>query len=235
MYAATVVLIEADLAPRVALPVRERSMVVLPIAPPVLADVATQPPGVAIVAGSELAVRGSGLLAPAGSATAVRFGPAELAPAAGSTAALLTVTVADSVPAGVHAVQVVHRAPPGAAGEPARVRARSNAVAVLVRPDVTDVATSASEVTLTVRPPLRAGQRSTVLLTPLGAAGDRVPLAFTLAPVAADAGPTQTVVLDRGGIADGDWLVRLIVDGADSLPRLDGGTGTYGAPLLRLA
>ncbi len=229
-YAATVVLIEPDLVPHVALPVRERVMGVAPIEPPVLAEVLTDPPGSAVVAGSVITLTGTGLL---GSVTAVRVGPVELTPADGATAARLGVTVGDAVPAGVHAVHVAHRSVPGPAEEPpSRVVGRSNSVPVLVRPDVTGVAASATEVTLTVRPPLFPGQRATVTLAPLGTADGRVRLAFSLTPVTAGAEPSPTVVLARASIADGDWLVRLVVDGADSLPRLVG--ETYGEPLLRL-
>ncbi len=235
-YLATVVLIEADLAPRPTLPVRQRVVGVAPIAPPVLAEVVTDPPGTAVGAGSTLTLRGSGLLAPPtvlGSATTVRFGPVEIAPADGATPGTLTVALGEAVPAGVHGLHVVHRSAPGSGGAPpSRVTARSNAVPVLVRPDVSAVAVTASEVRLTVTPRLFPGQRATVTLSPLGAANGRAPLAFTLAPVPAGGEPSPSVVLDRASIADGDWLVRLVVDGADSLPRLDG--ETYGEPLLRL-
>ena len=235
-YLATVVLIEADLAPRPPLPVRERVVGVAPIAPPILTDVATDPPGSAVAAGSTLTLRGSGLLAPAtvpGSTTTIRFGPVELAPADGATAAALTVELGEAVPAGVHALHVVHRSAPGPGGAPpSRVTARSNAVPVLVRPDVSAIGVTPSELRLTISPPLFAGQRATVTLTPLGGANDPAPLSFTLAPVPASGEPSPSVVLDREPIADGDWLVRLLVDGADSLPHLDG--ETYGEPLLRL-
>lgn len=235
-YLATVVLIEADLAPRPILPVRQRVVGVAPIAPPILAEVVTDPPGSAITAGSTLTLRGSGLLAPPtvlGSTTTIRIGPVELAPHVGSTAGGLTVELGEAVPAGVHGLQVVHRSAAGPGGvPPSRVTARSNAVPVLVRPDVSAIGVTASELRLSVSPPLFAGQRATVSLTPLDVANGLEPLAFTLAPVAAGAEPSPSVVLDREPIADGDWLVRLVVDGADSLPRLDG--ETYGEPLLRL-
>jgi len=230
-YVATVVLIEPDLFPQVALPVRERVVGVAPVAPPVLAEALTDPPGSAVVAGSVLTLTGSGLRGPV---TAVRVGPVEVTPADGATAARLTLTVRDVVPAGVHAVHVVHRSVAGPTGAPpSRVVARSNSLPLLVHPDVTGVATAATEVTLTVRPPLFPGQRATVSLGPLGAADGRVRLTFSLASVPAGAEPSPTVVLDRGPIPDGDWLVRVVVDGADNMPRLVG--ETYGEPLLRLA
>lgn len=227
-YSATVVLLESDLSPRPVLPVRQRVVGVAPIAPPVLGVVDTDPPGAAIGTGTTLALSGSGLLGPA---TTVRVGPVEIAPSGGATAAAVRATLDDRVPAGVHAVQVVHRSVP-VGGEPARVTTRSNAVPVLVRPEVTAVSVGAAEVTLALAPPLFPGQRATVTLTPLGAVDGRDPLSFGLTPVPAGGAPALSAVLERATIADGDWLVRLVVDGADSLPRLSG--DTYGEPLLRL-
>ena len=228
-YLATVVLIEADTAPRTALPVRRQVVGVAPIAPPRIAAVTTDPPGGPVVAGTSLSVRGSGLRGPL---TAVRVGPAELDPGATATTALLIVTVDATVPAGVHAVQVVHRSPAGPGGAPpARVVARSNAVPVLVRPTVAVSGTTPERVTLSVSPPLHPGQRATVTLSALD--GPAAPIAVVLTPVAAHAEPSAVVDLDRGtDVPDGHWLVRITVDGAESLPELDG--ETYAAPAVRL-
>jgi len=53
-----------------------------------------------------------------------------------------------------------------------------------------------------------------------------------LAVLAPDDPPTQQVALRRDDIPDGQWLVRLTVDGADSLPLLDG--DAYTRPRLSL-
>jgi hypothetical protein len=228
-YTATVVLIEADLVPRTALPVRQRVVAVAPTQAPQLAEVSTDPPGGAVVTGAALLLHGSGLRGPV---TAVRVGPAELDPGSTATANLLRVTVSSAVPAGVHALQVVHRSVPGPDGAPApALLARSNAVPVLVRPKVVVASTTAAQVTLSVSPPLYPGQRATVTLSALdGAPG--APIAFTLAQLAPDAAPSADVLLDRADIPDGAWLVRIVVDGAESLPELDG--EIYAAPALRL-
>jgi hypothetical protein len=228
-YTATVVLIEADVVPRTALPVRQRVVSVAPTGTPNLAEVTTDPPGGAVVTGTALLLRGSGLRGPI---TAVRVGPAELDPGSTATANLLTVSVDAAVPAGVHAVQVVHRSPagPDAVRAPA-VLARSNAVPVLVRPTVTVAATTQTQVRLSVSPPLYPGQRATVTLSALDGAAS-APIAFTLALLPPDAAASTDVLLDRADIPDGAWLVRIVVDGAESLPELDG--ETYAAPALRL-
>lgn len=226
-YTATVVVLEADIAARTALPVRQRLVSVAPVDRPRV-DSAAAPPGTAITAGTTLEVRGSGLLGPG---LSVQIGPVELPPDDGARADHLSVTLTGAVPAGVHALQAVHRTPAGPGGAPpARVTARSNAVPILVRPTVAVGPVAADTVTLAVAPPLQARQRAAVTLSRL----DGVPaaLAFTLQAPAPGQPAAGTVELDRHEIPDGTWLVRLTVDGAESLPVLDG--ETYTAPALVL-
>jgi len=222
-YQATVVLIAADVTPRVALPVRRRVLSVAAAGPPRLESV--DPP--AAGPGDTLVLRGSQLLGPV---TAVRLGRASLAPASGATNAELRVLLDDSVSAGLHALHVLHTAAAGPGGvPPTRTVASSNALPLLVRPEVTVAGATASEVALTVAPPLREGQRASVVLGRLDGAGER---SFVLPPVAGDEAPLDTLVLPRAEIPDGRWLVRVQVDGIESLPELVG--DVYGAPELTL-
>jgi hypothetical protein len=103
-----------------------------------------------------------------------------------------------------------------------------------MRPAVTVAGITPDTVTLAVSPPLAAGQRATVLLSRLagGAQGDPGDLVVTFPAVAASVAPQSSVELDRNGIPDGQWLVRLRVDGVDSLLGLAG--ETYGRPALTL-
>ena len=230
-YTATVVLIQADVAPQGALPVRERAVTVTAAGPPVITEVSTDPAGGAVLSGTPLLVQGSGLLGPG---VNVQIGPAGLAPDDGATPALLRVLVDDSVPAGVHAVSVVHRSAAGPGGQPpSRVVARSAAVPVLVRPWLSVVNVSAGRASLTVSPPLFAGQRATLTLTGLGDPPGRDPVVFALDPVPPGSAPSGEVVVDVGGLASGDWLARIEVDGAQSLPDLDDG-GLYAAPAVNV-
>jgi hypothetical protein len=116
---------------------------------------------------------------------------------------------------------------------PERTLAATNALPVLVRPTVTVGAVSATEIRLTVAPPLFPGQRATVVLqTPPGTEPART-VSVQLAPLPHDAAAQPTVVLDRPAVPDGTWLVRIQVDGADSRLELVG--ETYGAPELVLS
>jgi hypothetical protein len=231
-YLATVVLITAELTPTLALPVQERSLTLTAAGQPRIAVVETDPPNQPVQHGATLVVRGTGLTDPG---AAVRVGPATLAPAPGGTAQELRVVVDDDVPAGLHALQVVHRTPPGPGGvPPARVAASSNVAPVLVRPSVEVTNVSATDITLTISPPLQAGQRLTVMLGRLEPDGPDEPDAVTLAqpPVAAEDAPQATAQIARADVPDGRWLVRVQVDGADSLPELVG--ETYDEPAVVL-
>jgi hypothetical protein len=231
-YLATVVLVTADVTPSVALPVQERTIAVTASGPPRLADVAPEPRTAPVEAGSTLVLRGSDLVGPG---LRVRIGPALLAPAAGANAQELRVVLTDDVPAGLHAVQVIHRTPAGPGGlPPARVTATSAALPVLVRPTAAVTATSATTVTLALSPPLQEGQRLTVVLGRVdpGPAGAPDVLTLSQPPVAEADAPLAEVALPRTAIPNGHWLVRVQVDGADSLPELVG--ETYGAPDLTL-
>jgi hypothetical protein len=234
-YLATVVLVAADIAPTVALPVRQRLLTVTPASPPRLESVGTDPPDQPVRTGTTLVLSGGGLVPTAAGTTSVGIGPAELPPQPGGTAQALRVTLDDSVPAGLHVLTVRHRSVPGPGGSPpARVTASSNAVPLLVRPVVSAGAVDATTVTFPVVPPLQAGQRASVLLGRLGggAPDDPAGVTITAPPVSAADAPETSVAVPRTDIPDGTWLVRVQVDGAESLPDLAG--ESYDTPSLTL-
>jgi hypothetical protein len=229
-YLATVVLIAAEVTPRIALPVRRRELAVTPAGPPRIAEVQTDPPQQPVTSGATLVLRGSRLLGPV---TRVRIGRAALVPAEGATNAELRVVVDDTVAAGLHSLQVAHTTAPGPGGLPARRVAGSNAVPLLVRPEVQVTDVTATTVTLSVSPPLQEGQRASVLLGRLDGDDEPMEVTLVLPPVAEDDAPVAELVLPRADMPDGHWLVRLQVDGVDSLPQLAG--DVYGEPDLTLS
>jgi hypothetical protein len=231
-YTATVVLIEADVPLRRPLPVRTRQIDVRPFTRVELAAVDTED-GAPATTGSTLVVDGSGL---ASAHPFVTVGRSRLVPDPTSTAARLTVTLPATVPAGVHALQVVHVRPADAmSGEPERVVGRSNAVPLVVVPTVGTVTESAGEVHVPVQPPLVEGQRAVVTLGRLAGAGDppdqaQPVVAASLPPV--PAGPPLAVLdVPSDDLVPGTWLVRVSVDGVESIPSLGAG-GTYDSPVV---
>jgi hypothetical protein len=230
-YTATVVLIEADVVPRRALPVRERVLAVRPLTRIRLEHLEVVGGGAAVT-GATLALTGGGLLA---AHTVVAVGGVRLAPDATSTTTRLTVALTPDVPSGVHAVQVLRLQPADpVAGTPERVTDRSSGLPLMMLPTVGSVTTTAALVRVPVSPPLREGQRATVTFGRLtGGQPDDPPLVgVTLAPVLAADAPLAQLDVDRTGLTSGTWLVRVAVDGAESLPTLAG--DTYDGPAVTL-
>lgn len=228
-YLATVVLISGDITPTRALPVRHRVLTVTPSGPPKLAAAVVDPPNAPVTAGVTLLLTGSGLLGPAD--TEVVIGAARLTPAAGATANELRVVLDGTVRAGVQAVSVRHRTVAGGGGiPPARTTATSNGLPLVVRPSVSVSGVGDDELTLAVDPPLRAGQRASVLLSRLSGGGPATPGEVTaeFPPLAQADEPLAALTIPRAAIPDATWLVRVIVDGVDSLPELVG--EVYAAP-----
>jgi len=235
-YLATVVLVTAEAQPSLALPVLRRVIGVSPYTPPRIEEVQPQPAGSAAATGASLLVTGSGLLPSGDGAALVAVGPAELVPEPDARADAVRVVLNDMVPAGLHAVSIRHRAAAGPAGPagpagspPSRITATSNAVPLLLRPEVSAVSADASTVTLTLAPPLQAGQRVGVQLSRLDDAGPDAQgvVSLVLPPVTA---PSASVPFPLGDVPAGNWLVRVQVDGVDSLLKMVG--ETYGAPAL---
>jgi hypothetical protein len=107
-------------------------------------------------------------------------------------------------------------------------------VPVVVRPTVSVDAVSATEITLGVDPPIQPRQRIAVLLRRLSASVDGEPddVTVMLSPVAAGDPPVPAITVSREGVPAGDWLVRLQVDGIESLP--ESSDETFDQPALTL-
>jgi len=221
-YEATVVLIEAAVSIRAALPVRERGLTALPLSRPLISAVRStgRQDGI-VVGGLPLEIVGQRLL---GKAAAVSFDGGEPLPLAAATDPLLTIS-ADSLtalPAGIHGVQVVHNLLLGRPPAPHRA-VGSEVLPFVLRPTITRLEVANGKLTITVIPPIGKGQRTSALLNELDPPADRAARALSLdlparkppAPGAADA--DTKVTFDLAGIEPGRYLVRLQVDDAESL------------------
>ncbi|MFZ3493221.1 DUF4255 domain-containing protein [Streptomyces sp. 5.8] len=229
-YLASTAVITCESPPKLAPPVLSRKVGVQSIGAPRLDSVSIAGEGAAAVTGADLVLRGSRLPGPG---MRIRIGPAELSPAPGVSDTEVRAELTAEVPAGVHAVQMTHRSAPGPDDDPpSRVVASSNAVPLMVRPTVVKVLTGSPTV-LTVAPPLRKGQRVTVLLSRRsgGDPDDPSDLAFDLPLV--EQASQKDLALPDDALLPGIWLVRVRVDGADSLPELVG--KTFGRPELVVA
>lgn len=230
-YRASVVLVTAEEEqPSGALPVRRRQLLVQPFRQPAVDAVqAASGPQDPILVGGEVLLLGRRFLA---DVTRVRLAGQELDPDSVSDAEIRFTLDAPALDptalrAGVQAVQVLQ---PFLVGTPPEERSgvESNAAPLVLRPavasasaaNVTDLGdgTVAGDVTLQVSPPVGARQRLILLLNP--APGSAATTAYSFrAPSRSADGASPTVAVT--GVEPGDYLVRLQVDGAESLPTVD--------------
>lgn len=239
-YQASVVLIEPETTPGPGLPVRARNLYVAPFRRPELDRVVPRAgEGTPVVAGTLLALRGRRLR---GEDTRVEIGGAEVEPDA-VTDREVTVRVASppvpegSLRAGIVAVRVVHRRLLGTPPVPHR-GVESNALPVVVRPTVGEVAVEqvpedpeAEEPTLIrvlrveLDPAAGADQRAVLLLDGPGGAH-----AIPARPRTSDDAPVQ---FPLQGVAAGEYLLRVQVDGAESLLESDD-AGAFSGPTVEV-
>jgi hypothetical protein len=227
-YEATVVLIEGDETPRAPLPVRQRNLRVLPFRQPRLESIGVEDaPSAPVVAGSTILIKGRQLQ---GDVTRLRFGDVLVTPDVVSDAEIL-LTLAeppfpmDALRAGVQGVQVVQELLFGTPADP-HEGFSSNVAPFVLHPTVSSSSVNAAGtlVTIDVDPPLREGQRATLLLNAL--AGDPpAAYSFTLPPATSN---VPQLAFPVSGVAAGQYLVRVQVDGAESPLDLDPASPGFG-------
>jgi hypothetical protein len=222
----SLVLIEGDSAPATALPVRQRRIFVETLRQPLLdAAEADGDPQRALHATSRLGVRGRQLHGDG--LTRLRIGRSEFAPG--------SVPAAD-LRAGIQSLQVLqYRA--GSSGP--QLAAESNALPIQLHPLLSGLSRGTPtlrdglfdvDIGFDVRPPLAAGQRVALLLNGVGGAA---PKSYSLALASPTTG-TGHVDSTLAGIAAGDYLLRVVVDGVASLLEVDAG-GRYSGPKVSVA
>jgi hypothetical protein len=250
-YQASVVLIEARRATRLAFPVREARLHLFSLQQPVIESVRAeggerQP----IVAGSRVALRGARLR---GADTRVRIGAAEIAPAAADLGPeTVTVALPAGLRAGVQGAQVVHQLllgdPPVPHGGTA-----SNVAAFVLRPSLASLDFTRTElagtratgdVEVEVDPPVGREQRVVLFLNETGAPAGREPFAYSFPlpgrTAAADPESAGQLSIPVSGVETGTYLARLQVDGAESPLEVDADAasptfGRYVGPTLEIA
>jgi hypothetical protein len=230
-YQGTVVLIESEDAPQTALPVRDRNIYVVTFRQPLIEQVmsqagANQP----IVAGSTLIIRGKQLR---GDVTQVRIDGVEVTPQpqdVSDTQISLSLTVPpfpnDSLRAGVQSLQVVHSMLMGTPSVP-HPGIESNVAAFVLRPTITSIrarkvqgsgdALRSAEVTVRSDPKIGQEQRVVLLLNQISSGS---PAAYTfVAP--SPTSDTNSIKIPISGVKAAEYLVRIQVDGAESLLEVD--------------
>ena len=227
-YQASVVLMESDVTPQEALPVEASNLYVMPFRVPQITNVRSAAgPDAPIVSGAGIVIEGLQLMGPD---TVVLIGGSELLPASMSDTAI-TLTVPATVRAGVQSLQVAHRLSMGTPQTPHR-GFESNAAAFVLRPQIaspsavidaqSSPAAKLTDVTLQLTPNIRAAQRAVLVLNVAGADPAE---AYVSLPVIAPADAAQ-VTIPILNVPPGSYVVRVQIDGAESLLTLTGGQFT---------
>jgi hypothetical protein len=239
-YQASVVLIESEVTPQPALPVRERILRAVPMAQPIIERVVAEDnPQAPITASSTIQILGRGLR---GEETQVRIAGVEVAPSQIGDRQLtlpLASLPADTLRAGVQGLQVTHRFLLGDPPQPHR-GIDSNVAPFVLHPTISDVAApDATTVTVTFEPRVGRAQRVVLLLNELDPPSDQAARAFRFDappdngitdPSVAD---TPTISFSTSGVEPGVYLARVQVDGAESPLEVDA-DGRYDEPQVTI-
>lgn len=221
-YQATVVLIESEEPAQEALPVRERNVYVVPFRQSVVEEVrAKNGADPRIGPASTLRIRGARLR---GDVTQVSIDSVIVTPPAADVSDReIVVVLPPGLHAGVHGLQVVQPRLIGTPPVPHR-GVESNLVPFVLHPAIRrngdgtpDIALAGTELTVKVDPVVGKNQRAVVLLN-----GARS-YSFESAPrnKKGDPDESDTLTFPLSGVAKGDYLVRVQIDGADSALELD--------------
>jgi hypothetical protein len=242
-YQASVVLIESRRSTRSAPPVRTRTLRVLPFRQPVIDRVLSQPTpadppaeGQPILAGHTLVLAGRHLR---GDVTHVRLGELTVTPT-DIADDRLTVPLtsppfpAGSLRAGVHGLQVVHDLILGTPADP-HAGFASNVTAVVLRPAISVVAASSTQVILQFDPVVGPAQRVVLFLNQLASGGAGFSFSAPARTVDASTITFDITRRDAQGNAvrvapAGTYAVRAQVGGAESLLDVDAAGQYTGTP-----
>lgn len=245
-YRVTVVLIEALASTKTALPVLQRSVSVRALNTPLIERLAARaaPDQPAredepILPGSSLVIGGKRLL---GEITRIVIdGETIAAPGAFFSEDYLGFPLPASLRAGPHGVHVAHDIAMGVPPTP-HSGAVSNVVAFLLRPVIVPpVTATATTITLRLQPLVTPKQKLHLLLNELAPPPDRPARAFSFgAPVdngidvAGGDSEADTVRFDYHAVPAGTFLVRLQVDGAESVLQTDSLSGAFSGPKVTI-
>jgi len=259
-YQASVVLIESHASAKSALPVQSRSVRAIPFQKPSIEQVlsratASDPavPDRAIVSGDQLVLQGTQLK---GDDTVVALSDTELVPAVNDISMdQIAVTIPAAIPAGIQPVQVLQRLLMGSPPMPHRV-IESNVESFTLRPQIQGPVTisdpqgggpslRSGNINLNVKPAVGFDQRVKVLLNHIAPISSPPPVsvsAFSFeapprmdlsSPPASPPPPTMNLKIPFAGVPAGDYLVRVVVDGAESPLQTDPG-GVFNAPQVTI-
>ncbi len=258
-YQASVVLIQSQAVTKSSLPVQTRTVTAMPFNKPVISQVLslsnTSPPiqgDQPILPGYSLVIMGSQLKGV--ESTSVLIAGTEVFPdSADVTPTTITVPIPSGTPAGNQTVQVVQPILLGSPLVPHR-GVQSDPATFALRPVIHHIGTSTgtspitglpvTQIDLTLDPPVNAAQNIVLLLNQVPPAGSPpasplsysflAPPLFSLAsPPSTPPPPVNVISIPYFGVAPGAYLVRVQVDGVESLLTQDV-NGVFNGPQVAL-
>ena len=218
-YQASIVFIEgAETAPST-LPVRVRNIHAVTMRRPFIERIERSgAPKLPIVAGCTVELVGTQLK---GDETVLRIGEdTEVTPdPLKVTETRITFDLPASLSAGVYPLQIKQRILLGS--PPVAHRGfESNVAAFALAPTITVTNQTATDISLHFDPPVGKDQRVALLLNQLDSPAGKIAAAFQFDAPAVQA-VTATLVITFGKVVPGKYLVRAVVDGAESQPDVD--------------
>jgi Pvc16 N-terminal domain len=211
-YQASVVLIEGTEQPRATLPVRERTITVLPFRSPEIMEISSDlGRGLPVLPESTLVIRGRNLR---GDVTRVVIGGNELTPQAQDLSdEEIKIVLPATLRAGINSVQVVQKLMLGA---PLAEHSgfESNVAAFVLSPEIRAIDTTVPDsIIIEIHPTLGASQRVVLLLNKNAPAGTNYTFPAELPPINP---PNVKFPLLVSPLDSGLYFARVQVDGAES-------------------
>ncbi len=245
-YRVTVILIEAHASTKTALPVLQRGVYLRTFNDPLIerlaAKSAADKPALEnqpILPGYILVLAGKRLL---GEITRIVLDGVKIdAPGAFISESHIDVPLPATLRAGPHGVQIVHDIAMGSPLVP-HTGSGSNVVAFLLRPTIPQPVTATSKhISVKLNPLVTPEQNVRILLNEFAPPADRPARAFSFsAPtdngidVVGGATETDTIAFAYTNVPAGHYLVRVQVDGAESVLQTDPATGDYFEPKVSI-
>ncbi|XGW00358.1 MAG: DUF4255 domain-containing protein [Leptolyngbya sp. BL-A-14] len=249
IYKVTVVMIEGEESLPKALPVRDRKLGGVAAFPhqPIVEQVHAQTGKLdPVLSNSTLIIRGRNL---EGTSTLIRIGEAQIVPSQCSSSQL-TASLMGIPPgmlqAGVQGLQVIHQIPLGTTFTEGTSNVESNSAPFVLRPTIEQVRFNSQTRPgddyctgmLSVRVDVRVGMKQRVILI-LNEWSIDTALAYQFAAMPRDV-ETDTIEIPIEKVKPGDYLLRLQIDGAESILEVDTDPASatfdwFAAPKVRLA
>ncbi len=245
-YQGSVVLLEAEGSPRLSAPVRERNVYVEPMRRPVIEELLSRsgPNDIPsaerpVLTTDQLVIRGRGLR---GEDTRVLVGGVEAPGLEEVSNSTIVLSIPAGVQAGTRAVRVVNRTMIGTPPTP-HAGVESNPKTFVLHPRITGPVNASvqgsgnqprsGDITVQLSPEVGRTQRVTLLLNEKQPPANRPPRSYTFeAPPRTqptDPEASASITFSVSGVSQGHYLIRVRVDGAQSLLETDS-SGEYDAP-----